>query len=249
MSEQFPPWLDKTEVSLVGVLTMRSGEQITVEIVEFDAERNEIVVDVINPSRSDASGLHGRESIPVDDVVSFDPQSRETQPWPYSDPCRSAPFSLARFGLMTALFLCMTAGGVALFVLWANTPYGLQEASVLVYTIFVVFFTFAATREWRRYLFTCPAVRTQIPRLVWRHVGFVGALIVLQSLLLVVRPDLPEWLKVADSKGTTVFDMALYFLCIGLGFAQVAANRSLLERAHKEFSTHSENEFAAGQRG
>jgi len=236
-NEDLPEWLNKTEASLVGVFTADDGGQFTAEIVEYDDERNEIVVDVINPSRSRETSLQGRQSIPVDRIVSFDPEARAAQPWPYSDPCRSTPLSLTRFGVMTTLFLCMTAGGFSLFLLWADRPYGMQGASAITYSLFEVFLTFAATRGGQRYLFTCPAVQPQIPRLILRHLVFLLALFILQTAVFAVRPVLPEWWNERDSKGGTPFQLAVLFLCISLGYAQVFSSRSLLKRAHREFSS------------
>jgi len=168
------------------------------------------------------------------------PQSRVAQPWPHSDPCRDRSFSFGRFVFMAALFLCMTVGSLPLFFLLVKRPYGLQAASAIVYTIFAVFFTFARTggrtgKDLRPYMFTCPAVQPQFSRLLGRHLGFLVVLFAFQTAALAVRPSLPAWWNIADRKGTTPFDLALMLLCFGLGYAQVFTNRSLLDRAHREF--------------
>jgi hypothetical protein len=139
------------------------------------------------------------------------------------------------------IFLCLIVGSIPLFLLLASRPYGLQEASIITYTLFEVFFTFArtGTREGPDlppYKFTCPAVEPQVPRLLWRHLGFLVALFAFQTAMLAVRPHLHDWLNMQDRKGTTPFDLALILLCLGLGYAQVFTNRSLLDRAHREFS-------------
>jgi hypothetical protein len=128
---------------------------------------------------------------------------------------------------------------VPLFLLLMERPYGIEEASVVVYTIFVVFFTFAAAgtrtaKDTRPYMFTCPAVKAQVSRLLWRHLGFLVALFALQTLALEVRSNLPDWWN--TDRGTP-FEVALPLLCFGLGYAQVLANRRLLDRAHREFSS------------
>jgi hypothetical protein len=169
------------------------------------------------------------------------PQPRAAQPWPYSDPCRGTSFSFARSVLMAALFLCMTVGSLPLFFLLMKRPYGFQAASAIVYTIFAVFFTFARTGTRTRkdlppYMFTCPAVQPQFSRLLGRHLSFLVVLFALQTAALATRPNLPEWWNIKDRKGGTPFDIALTLLCFGLGYAQVFTNRSLLDRAHREFS-------------
>jgi hypothetical protein len=47
---------------------------------------------------------------------------------------------------------------------------------------------------------------------------------------------LPDWLNIQDKKGSTPFEIALLFLGIGLAMAQILTNKSLLNRAHREFS-------------
>jgi len=170
-------------------------------------------------------------------VVSFEPRSRAEQPWPYSVPCRDTSFSFARFALMATLFLCLTVGSLPLFFLLMKRPYGFQAASAIAYTIFAVFFTFARTgartgKDLPPYMFSCPAVRPQFTRLLWRHLGFLVALFAIQALALAVRPKLPDWWN-TDRKGTP-FEIALFFLCFGLVYAQVFTNRRLLDRAHRE---------------
>src|SRR4029077_19590168 len=91
-----------------------------------------------------------------------------------SDPCRGTSFSFARFVVLATLFLSWTIGSVPLFLLLIKRLYGVQAASAVVYTIFVLFFPFAATgsktgKTLPAYMFTCPAVQTQVSRLVWRH--------------------------------------------------------------------------------
>ncbi len=193
------------------------------------------------PKRSHGNGIQDGRAIPVSRIVSFQPRPRAAQPWPYFDPCRDTPFSFARFVLMATLFLCMTAGSLPLFFLLVKRPYGLQAASAIAYTIFVVFFTFARTgtrtgKDLPPYMFTCPAVRPQFSRLLQRHLSFLVVLFALQTAALATRPNLPEWWNIEDRKGGTPFDVALMLLCLGLGYAQVSTNRSLLDRAHRDFS-------------
>lgn len=238
---ELPRWMDKADVGTVAVLTLDDGECLTAEVRDFNEERDELIVDVVSSNRTHSNTRQRSRAIPVSRVVSFEPRSRAEQPWPYSDPCRGTSFSSARFVLMAMLFLCLTVGSVPLFLLLMERSYGIQEASAIAYTIYAVFFTFARTgtrtgKDLPPYMFTCPAVQTQVSRLLWRHVGFLVALFALQTLALAVRPNLPDWWNTDSRKGTP-FLIALLFLCVGLGYAQVFTNRRLLDRAHREFSS------------
>lgn len=142
---------------------------------------------------------------------------------------------------MATIFLCMTVGSIPLFLSLANKAYGLQLASIITYTLFELFFTFARTGtkggpDLPPIKFKCPAVRRQLPRLLWRHVGFLFVLCTLQTVMLGARTALPEWWNVQNRKGDSPFDIVLILLCFGLGYAQVFTNRSLLDRAHREFT-------------
>ncbi len=233
---EFPQWLDKTEESYTGVLTLDNGEKITAQIINFDEESGEVVYEVISPNHSHLNDGEKRQIILASSVVDFDPQSPTAQLWPYSDPCRNMKFSLPRFALMSTIFLSMTLGSIPLFIILTKRPYGIQEASAIAYSLFEVFFTFAATRGFRPFTFTCPAVHPQIPRLLVCHFGFLIGLFVLETATLAVGPNLPDWWNTPDRKGTTPFVFVLMLLCLGLGYAQVYTNRSLLDRAHREFS-------------
>jgi hypothetical protein len=240
MNRELPRWMDKADVGTVAVLTLDHGESLTAEVRNFDDERDELIVDVVSSDRAHPKSSERRRAIPISRVLTFEPRPRAEQPWPYSDPCRGTSFSFARFVLMATLFLCLTVGSLPLFFLLMKRPYGFQGASAIAYTIFAVFFTFARTgtrtgKDLPPYMFTCPEVQTQVSRLLWRHVGFLVALFALQTLALAIRPNLPDWWN-TDRRGTP-FEIALLFLCFGLGYTQVFTNRRLLDRAHREFSS------------
>ena len=237
-----PEWLDKADVGTVGVLVLENGERITAEIVGLNEEGDRLSVKVISGDNTPRNGRGNHRAIPLHRIFSFEPQPHFKEQWPFSDPCRNISFSLPRFALLTAVFLCWTAGSIPLFLVLVNRPYGVQVASTITYTLFEIFFTFARTGgglsgpDVPPFKFTCPAVKPEIPRLLWHHFGFLAALFAIQTAMLAARIHLPDWWNMQDRKGETPFDLALLFLCFGLAWAQVRSNRHLLDRAHLEFS-------------
>jgi hypothetical protein len=84
-----------------------------------------------------------------------------------------------------------------------------------------------------RFLFDCPFVRPQLPRLARRHVGFLAVLFVLQTGVLRLRTVLsPSWFAPTGPKGSSPFEIALEILCFALALAEIANIRSILDRAH-----------------
>ena len=236
---ELPKWMAVADIGTIADLTLEDGESFTAEVRDFKEETEELIVNIVPANRSHPNNHPRSRAVPIRRVVSFDPQQRALQPWPYSDPCRRTSFSLPRFALMATLFLCLIVGPLPLFFLLLRWPYGLQAASAIVYTLFALFFTFARTgtrsgKDVPPFMFTCPAIRPQLSRLLWRHIGFLVALFTLQTLAFAVRPNLPNWWN-TGSRGTP-FELALFFLCLGLGFTQTITNRRLLDHAHQEFS-------------
>jgi hypothetical protein len=68
--------------------------------------------------------------------------------------------------LFLPVFLTMTLGSAVLFIYLPELPFGIQAAGMVCYTSAVVLYTFSANRGLPRYLFACPVVRAQLPRLV-----------------------------------------------------------------------------------
>jgi len=236
-----PDWLKKADAGAVGVLKLESGERVTAEIVGLNKKGDQLSLKVISSDHA-RNGRRNHRNIPLHRIISFELQPDLMARWPFSDPCRDVSRSNPRFIVLTTIFLCLIVGSSPLFLLFRKQAMGLQAASIITYTLFEVFFTFARTGggisgpDVPPFKFTCPAVEPQIPRLLWRHLGFLIALFVFQTAMLAVRPHLPVWWNTPDRKGFTPFDGAFFLLCFGLAWTQVRTNRSLLDRAHLEFS-------------
>jgi len=114
----------------------------------------------------------------------------------------------------------------------ARFSWGLQVGTVIPYTAFIVLATFSAQRGQQPYFFECPFVHAVIPQLIRRHIGFVAAIEILETIALYsTRYMPPSWLVSTGRDGST-FYLTLGVTCLFIAGIQLFTNRSLLERAH-----------------
>jgi hypothetical protein len=161
------------------------------------------------------------------DVVAFNRASD------LKDPCLTRDYiSFPRLVVFALLFLTCIGGGISLALL-KYRPYGVQSASMVMYTAAVALYTFSRNRNGAQpFLLSCPVVRHQLPRLIRRHLGFLGALFIAQTTAFKLRPNLPVHLVTPSSRDASPFAIILGVFCLCLAIAQVLSNRSLLENAH-----------------
>lgn len=152
-----------------------------------------------------------------------------------TDPCSAEnSFSAGRF---FAFFLLFVVGfGVAgiLFFLLGETSYGVQLATAVSYTAAVIIYGFARNRGGiQAFLFTCPVVVSQYPRLLKRHVGFLAVVIVFETTALQAKPHLSGWWFTSSGRNWTPFFTAVALPVMALAITEIMTNRGVLKRAHK----------------
>ena len=149
-----------------------------------------------------------------------------------TDPCLSQERSIRRFAALALLFLTMF-GTVPLLILLEDRPYGIQLSSMVGYTAAVALYTFSRNRNNAQpFLLSCPVVSRQIPLLIRRHLGFLAALLIVQTTALELRQNLPAYLLTPRGTNASLFAVIVGVLSGSLAIVQVLSNRSLLERAH-----------------
>lgn len=148
------------------------------------------------------------------------------------DPCLTQPTSLLRVAVFALLLLAVPCTAILLFLL-EDRPYGIQLCSIAGYTAAVALYTFSRNRNGNQpFQLYCPVVRSQIPTLVRRHLGFLAALFIVETVALRFRPNLPAQWITPTSKDTSPFAIILGIFCAVLAIVETLTNRSLLERAH-----------------
>lgn len=152
------------------------------------------------------------------------------------DPCRAeSTFSGPRFLAFALLFAVMIGGGGILLFALSDTSYGIQLGSAVSYTAAVMLYGFAKNRNGiQPYLFTCPVVVSQYPRLLKRHVGFLASLITFETIALRIKPYLPSWWITSSGRNDSPWVIAVALPCLILGIVEIIANRGILERTHQD---------------
>lgn len=151
----------------------------------------------------------------------------------WQDPCLTRQhISFPRLAVFTLLLLTIIGGGIFLALL-EYRPYGIQLSSIVIYSAAVALYTFSRNRNNAQpFLLSCPVVRGQLPRLFRRHLGFLVALFIAQTMALNLRPNLPAHWVTPSSRDASPFALILGVLCLCLAIVQILTNRSLLDRAH-----------------
>jgi hypothetical protein len=136
-----------------------------------------------------------------------------------------------------ALFLPLIVAMFASFGLLlgiADLPFGVQLGSLMPYTCLIVLATFSAQRGQQPYFFQCEIVQSTVPRLIKRHMVFLAAIVVIETVAFrATRYMPPSWLVAKGRDGSPVA-ISLCVLCLALAFVQILSNRSLIARAHRE---------------
>ena len=148
------------------------------------------------------------------------------------DPCLTQPSSLLRFAVFALLLLTVPSTAILLISL-ENRPYGIQLSSIVGYTAAVALYTFSRNRNGNQpFLLSCPVVRGQLPQLIRRHLGFLAALFIVQTMALKFRSNLPAHWITPTSRDASPFAIVLGIFCLLLAIVEILTIRSLLERAH-----------------
>lgn len=135
-----------------------------------------------------------------------------------------------------------------MFFMLGDTSYGTLLATVVTYTAAVMIYGFARNRGGiQPYLFTCPVVVSQYPRLLKRHAGFLAVLIIFVTIALRVKPHLSAWWFTSTGRNWTPFYTAVAVPVMTLAITEVFTNRGVLKRAHRVVFGESSAKDGSGQ--
>ena len=131
-----------------------------------------------------------------------------------------------------AVYLIGAFGGLVLFIVLGERPFGIQIATIVAYTYFAFWYVFFPTRGLlERYSLRNKAVRQQLPRLLAIHCTFLALIFLGQTMLFATRSRLPSyWLTEHGKRGGTLYEAVLLVPIVIVFFIQVLISRRILSR-------------------
>lgn len=124
-------------------------------------------------------------------------------------------------------------GGLVLFIVLGDKPYGIQISTAITYTYFAFWYIFFPTQGMlERYKLRDKSVQKQIPLLLVIHCAFLVLLLLGQVEWLAMKPHLSSaWFTEYGKKRDTLYELVTIGLPILVFFAQVLISRGILSRS------------------
>ena len=150
------------------------------------------------------------------------------------DPCSAqSTYSHSRAVAFVLLFIAMF--GFAFFAIQSESLVGTLVGSVMGYTAAVMIYGFARNRNGiQPFLFTCPVVVSQYPRLLKRHAVFLALVIVFLSSVVKNKPHQSEPRPTSSGRDISPSFFLVFIPLAALALTEIFTNRGVLERAHND---------------
>jgi hypothetical protein len=153
------------------------------------------------------------------------------------DPCRAqSTYSPSRAAAFVLLFIGMF--GFAFFAIQSESLTGTLVGSVMGYTAAVMLYGFSRNKNGiqpiQPFLFTCPVVVSQYPRLLKRHAVFLALVIVFLSSVVKNKPHQSEPRPTSSGRDISPSFFLVFIPLAALALTEIFTNRGVLERAHND---------------
>lgn len=133
-----------------------------------------------------------------------------------------------------AAYMVGAFGGVGIFIILGERPFGIQIATAIIYTYFAFWYIFFPTRGLlEQYSLRNKAVRQRIPLLFLIHCAFLISVFLGETIWFSMGPaHLPSyWFTEHGKRGTPLYEWAVIGSLTIVFFAQVLISRRILSRS------------------
>jgi hypothetical protein len=132
-----------------------------------------------------------------------------------------------------AAYMVGAFGGVGIFIVLGERPFGIQIATAIIYTYFAFWYVFFPTRGLlEQYSLRNKAVQQRIPLLLVIHCAFLISVCLGETIWFSVKPHLPSyWFAEHGKRGAPLVVIGSVTVVF---FAQVLISRRILSRSLRE---------------
>src|SRR5260370_13751887 len=132
-----------------------------------------------------------------------------------------------------AVYLAGAFGGLCLFIVLGERPFGIQIVTAITYTYFAFWYVFFRTRGLlEKYSLRNKTFQQQVPPLLAIHCALVFLIILGQTIWLAMKPRQPSyWLTERGKQGGTLYVLAMIGSIVVVFFTQVLISRRILSRS------------------
>lgn len=144
------------------------------------------------------------------------------------EPRKTPQVSIAMKLGIAGAYLVGVFGGLCLFILLLERPFGIQIATAILYTYFAFWYVFFPTRGLlEKYSLRNKTVQQQIPRLLAIHCALLISIFFCQTIWFAMEPRLTEHGK----RGGTLYAFVMIVSLVAVFFTQVLISRRILNRS------------------
>ncbi len=146
-----------------------------------------------------------------------------------------------------AAYIVGTFGGLCIFIVLGERPFGIQVATAIMYTYFAFWYVFFPTRGLlEQYSLRNKKVQQRIPLLLAVHCAFLVSVFLGETIWFSMKPHLPSyWFTEYGKRGGPLYVLVAIGFVTVVFFAQVLVSRRILSRSLRERLNDSGNMCSA----
>jgi hypothetical protein len=131
-----------------------------------------------------------------------------------------------------AAYLVGAFGGLCIFIVFGERPFGIQIASAIMYTYFAFWYVFFPTRGLlEQYSLHDTTVQRRIPLLLAIHSAFLILMFVGETIWFSMKPHLPSyWFTEHGKRGGPLYVLVVIGSVTVVFFTEVLISRRILSR-------------------
>jgi hypothetical protein len=135
-----------------------------------------------------------------------------------------------------AAYMVGAFGGLCIFIVFGERPFGAQIASAIIYTYFAFWYVFFPTRGLlEQYSLRNKKVQQRIPLLLAIHCAFLILIFLGETIWFSMKPHLPSyWFDEHGKRGGPLYVFVVIGSVTVIFFTQVLISRRILSRGLRE---------------